>query len=163
AHRFTSLYVSNRGDELSRFALSTVRWTFWLSLLVTALLLIFGRWLLMLFGADFTSAYMIMAILAVGQLARASVGPAERVLNVLGQQRKCALAYAAAFIFNISTCLLLAPTYGATGAAVATTGAFIIESLLLFTIAKYTLGVHMFVWNWCAPYRLAPACRADQG
>ena len=150
AHRFTALYVSDRRGELSRFASSTVRWIFWLSLVATTLLLIFGRWLLLLFGADFAPAYPVMVILAAGQLVRASVGPAERVLNVLGQQRKCAIVYAAAFAFNITTCLLLAPKYGAAGTAIATAGAFVIESLLLFMLVKYTLGLHMFVWDWRA-------------
>jgi O-antigen/teichoic acid export membrane protein len=101
----------------------------------------------MLFGPDFVAGYPVMVILAVGQLARASIGPAERLLNTLGYQRICALAYAVTFAFNIGACLLLAPAYGAVGAAMATAGAFMVESALLFAIAKRKLGLHMFVWR----------------
>jgi O-antigen/teichoic acid export membrane protein len=110
--------------------------------------------LLTLFGTDFVAAYPAMLILAVGQLARASIGPAERLLNVLGQQRACAVAYVAAFGVNIGGCLLLAPAYGAIGAATATAAAFTVESVLLFVIAKRGLGLHMFVWN---PWKSADA------
>jgi len=149
AHRFTSFHVAGDRAALARFAASTIRWVFWLSLALGLLVLAFGRPLLTLFGADFVAGYPVMVILAVGQLARAAVGPAERLLNVLGQQRACAVAYAAAFAVNIGACLLLAPAYGAIGAAIATAAAFAVESALLFVIAKRRLGLHMFVWGVC--------------
>ena len=45
-------------------------------------------------AATSCSGYYLMFILAVGLLARASVGPAERLLNMLGERRSCALVYA---------------------------------------------------------------------
>jgi O-antigen/teichoic acid export membrane protein len=146
AHRFTTYFVSENSPDLAKFAASTVRWIFWPSLGLALMLLAAGRPLLMIFGADYVSAYSVMAILVVGLLARASIGPAERVLNVVGLQRKCALAYLAAFTVNISVCLALAPGYGALGVATATSGAFVVESVLLFIIAKRGLGLHMFIW-----------------
>jgi O-antigen/teichoic acid export membrane protein len=157
AHRFTAYHVVGDRAGLARFAATTVRWVFWLSLALSLLLLALGRPLLTLFGSDFVAGYPVMAILAVGQLARASIGPAERLLTVLGQQRACAVAYIAAFAVNIGTCLLLAPAYGATGAAIATAAAFVVESVLLFAIAKRGLGLYMFVWD---PWKGARA-RAD--
>ena len=147
AHRFTTYHVAGDHTGLTRFAGTTVRWVFWLSLAFSLVLLAFGRPLLSLFGPDFVSGYPVMAILAIGQLARASIGPAERLLNVLGQQRACAVAYTVAFAVNIGTCVLLAPRYGAIGAATATAAAFVVESVLLFVIAKRGLGLHMFVWG----------------
>jgi O-antigen/teichoic acid export membrane protein len=147
AHRFTTYHVDGDREGLAAFAAETVRWVFWPSLAASLLVIALGRPLLMLFGPDFVAGYPVMAILAIGQLARASIGPAERLLNMLGQQRICAVAYAAAFTFNIVTCVLLAPTYGGVGAACATAGAFVVESLLLFVIARRKLGLHMFIWR----------------
>jgi len=147
AHRFTDYHVSGDREGLAAFAATTVGLTFWPSLAVSVFILVFGRPLLSLFGTDFVSGYPVMAILAIGVLARSSIGPAERLLNVLGHQRTCAVAYSIAFAFNIIACLVLAPVYGAIGAATATAGAFVIESLLLFVIVKRALGLHMFVWN----------------
>ena len=53
-----------------------------------------GRPLLSLFGPRFVDGYHLMFILAVGLMARAAVGPVERLLNMLGEQRACAAVYA---------------------------------------------------------------------
>ena len=148
AHRFTTYHVAGDHGGLARLATSSVRWVFWPSLALSVPLIVFGHTILGLFGPDFVAGYPVMVILAIGQLARASIGPAERVVNMLGQQRRCAFAYAVAFAFNIAACLLLAPVYGAIGAAMATAGAFVIESALLYMIARRGLGLHMFVWDW---------------
>ena len=86
---------------LAELAASTVRWTFWPSLLAIALILAFGKPILWLFGPDFEAGYPLMFILAIALVARAAVGPAERVLNMLGEQRRCALVYAAVFALNL--------------------------------------------------------------
>jgi O-antigen/teichoic acid export membrane protein len=144
-HRFTALHVGGDRQGLIDFAAGTVRWTFWPSLALTLLMLAAGPFVLRLFGPGFEAGYPVMAVLALGQLARAAIGPAERLLTVLGQQRICALAYTAAFTVNIVGCVLLAPVYGGIGAACATAGAFVVESMLLFLIARHRLGLHMFV------------------
>jgi len=147
AHRFTAHHVAGDRAGLAAFAAETVRWVFWPSLAATLVMLALGKFVLMLFGESFVAGYPVMAILAVGLMARASVGPAERLLNMLGQQRICAVAYAAAFTVNLVGSLVLAPTYGATGVACATAAAFVVESSLLFVIARRKLGLTMFVWR----------------
>lgn len=145
-HRFTALHVAGDRQGLLDFAAGMVRWTFWPSLALTLLMLAVGQFVLKLFGPDFEAGYPVMAILALGQLARAAIGPSDRLLTVLGQQRICALAYTAAFTVNIAGCILLAPAFGGIGAAVATAAAFGVESILLFMIARRRLGLHMFIW-----------------
>lgn len=147
AHRFTTYQVAGDRAGLAAFAASTVRWIFWLSLALTLLILAAGWPLLMLFGPEYVAAQPVMMILAVGLLARASVGPAERLLTMLGHQRICAWAYVAAFAFNFGACILLVPSYGTIGAAIATAGGFIVESISLFIITKRSLGLHMFIWR----------------
>ena len=95
-----------------------------------------GKPMLWLFGPDFVAGYVFMLILSVGLLARAAVGPAERLLNMLGEQRICAAVYAAALAFNVAFCVALIPQYGGVGAAFATSGAIVLESALLFVVGK---------------------------
>lgn len=146
AHQFTAYHVACDRAGLAAFAASSVRWIFWPSIAATVLILALGKPILMLFGQNFVAGYPVMFILAIGLLARASVGPAERMLNMLGEQRICALAYAAAFAVNITGCFLLAAPFGGMGVACATAGAFVVESTLLFLIARHRLGLHMFIW-----------------
>ena len=98
-----------------------------------------------LFGADFTSGYVVMFILAIGMLARAAVGPAERLLNMLGERKQCATVYAIAFAINLGLCTLLIPHIGIEGAGLATSSALVVESILLYLIAKRRLGYHVFI------------------
>jgi O-antigen/teichoic acid export membrane protein len=147
AHRFSSYHVAGDRAGLSAFIAQSIKWTFWPSLAATALLLLFGRPILSLFGPQFTDGYHLMFVLAVGLLARAAIGPIERLLNMLGEQRVCALVYAGAFGVNLGLCFVLIPLFGMLGAAIATASALVIESILLFVVTKNRLGFHVFVWG----------------
>ena len=111
------------------------------------MILAFGKPILWLFGPQFVDGYFLMFILAIGPLARATVGPVERLLNMVGEQRACAVVYGSAFAVNIALCVLLIPLFGVAGAAVAISGAMILEAALLFGVAKQRLGLHVFVWR----------------
>ena len=56
--------------------------------LTIAVILALGKPILWLFGPSFDDGYPLMFILAIALIARAAVGPAERVLNMLGEQRR---------------------------------------------------------------------------
>jgi O-antigen/teichoic acid export membrane protein len=147
AHRIASIHVSGDQDALASFASTTVRWTFWPSLLATIGILALGKPILWLFGPDFVSAYPLMFILAIGLIARSAVGPAERMLNVMGEQRMCAMVYACAFTINLTGALILVPRFGAVGAAIALVSAVLCETAMLFAVAKKRLNLHLFVWQ----------------
>ncbi len=144
-HKFTEYHVSGDRQRLAAFFGETVRWTFWPSLLVCAAILAFGRPLLSLFGAEFEAGYGVMFILAIGLLSRAAVGPAERLLNMLGERKQCAFVYATAFVVNLGLCAILIPRIGIEGAAVATSTALVAESIMFYIVAKRRLGLHIFI------------------
>jgi O-antigen/teichoic acid export membrane protein len=147
AHRFSEYHVTGDQAGLTAFIRLAIKWTFWPSVAATALLLALGRPLLALFGAQFSGGYHLMFILAIGLLARAAIGPIERLLNMLGQQSACALVYGAAFALNFVGCLTLIPAFGTAGAAAATSMALVVESIMLFTVTKSRLGFHVFIWG----------------
>jgi O-antigen/teichoic acid export membrane protein len=147
AHRFSSYHIAGDRQGLTTFISQSIKWTFWPSLAATALLLLFGRPMLSLFGPQFTDGYFLMFVLAFGLLARAAIGPIERLLNMLGEQRVCAAVYAAAFAVNLGLCFALIPSLGMLGAAIATASALTFESILLYIVTKTRLGFHVFVWG----------------
>jgi O-antigen/teichoic acid export membrane protein len=147
AHRFSAYHVAGDREGLSHFLAQTIRWTFWPSLAATAVLLVFGQPILSLFGPHFEDGYPLMMILAIGLLARAAIGPIERFLSMMGEQRVSALVYASAFAVNLALCFVLIPLFGLAGAAIATAVALIFESILLFMVTKRRLGFHVFVWK----------------
>jgi O-antigen/teichoic acid export membrane protein len=144
-HKFTEYHVSGDSKRLASFFAETIKWTFWPSLAVCAGILVFGKPLLGLFGENFESGYLVMFILSVGMLARAAVGPAERLLNMLGERKQCAAIYAGAFALNLALCVALIPRIGIEGAGIATSTALVFESIMLYVIAKRRLGFHVFI------------------
>lgn len=147
AHKFSAYHVAGDRDRLAAFVADAIRWTFWPSVAATAFILLIGQPLLWLFGKNFLAGYYLMFMLAVGLLARASIGPVERLLNMLGEQRTCAKVYGAAFVLSLGLNLALIPRFGVAGAAAATSTALIVETILLFVVTKRRLGLHVFVFG----------------
>lgn len=145
AHRFSQYHVAGETEKLERFVADTIRWTFWPSLALAIGLLVVGKPLLSLFGPGFAEGYPLIFVMVIGLVARASIGPSERLLNMVGQQRACAFIYACAFATNLVLCLLLIPRFGLLGAAGSTATAIVVESTLLFVITKRRLGLHVFI------------------
>jgi O-antigen/teichoic acid export membrane protein len=139
-HRFSRHYFADEHRELRNLLTKATRWTFWPSLAAIILLLISGKFLLTLFGADFAEGYPLMFILSIGLLARAAIGPTERLLSMIGEWRLCFLAYSVAFLSNAALCILLIPIWRAAGAGAAFSAALVIESALLWILTKRTIG-----------------------
>jgi O-antigen/teichoic acid export membrane protein len=147
AHRFAEYHARGDKARLSAYVAHAIHWTFWPSLAATLLLLAAGRPLLWLFGAQFVGGYDIMFIAAIGLVVRSAIGPVERLLNMLGHQRACALAYGSAFVMNVILCVVLVPRFGGHGAAAATSLSLVSETVLLFWIVRRRLGLHVLAFG----------------
>ena len=147
AHRFAEYHALGDKDRLSAYVAHAIQWTFWPSLAATIALLAMGKPLLWLFGPHFVVGYDIMFIAAIGLVVRSAIGPVERLLNMLGHQHICALAYALAFVMNLGLCILLVPRFGGHGAAAATTISLAFETVLLFWIVRQRLGLHVLAFG----------------
>ena len=145
AERFATAWHAGDRAGLVTFVARVVKWTFWASLAMSIALLIVGRPLLWLFGPDFTEGYPILFVLIVGALARASVGPAETLLTMAGQQSASALVYGMTFAVSLLLNAILIPIYGIWGAAWATMAAMVFESVVLASVVRRRLGLDVFV------------------
>ncbi len=154
-HRFAAREVAGDRAGLERLVAFSVHLTFWPSLVLTGLLLVAGKPILGLFGPDFTEGYALIFILALGLIARAAIGPAERMLTLLGAEGGAAWVYAVAFLVNVSLGFLLIPRFELQGAALASAASMIVEAALLFFMVRRKLGLHAFVVPWKGSF--APA------
>ncbi|WP_378948325.1 oligosaccharide flippase family protein [Mesorhizobium sp. ANAO-SY3R2] len=133
-------------EKLASFARETVSWTFWPSLAMGLLVLALGKPLLMLFGPEFDAGYPLLFLLSAAVLARSAVGPCESLLTMSGNQNICAAVYAATLALNVALNVILLPTLGLWGAAIATSAAMVFEaSALSFTVWR-KLGIVMVVF-----------------
>jgi len=147
AHRFAEYHAVGDTARLSAYVAHAIKWTFWPSLAATIVLLALGKPLLWLFGPQFVIGYDIMFVAAIGLVVRSAIGPVERLLNMLGHQYICALAYALAFVMNVVLCIALVPRFGGHGAAAATSISLTFETVLLFWIVRRRLGLHVLAFG----------------
>src|SRR5260370_41490915 len=140
AHPFPDYHPHRPNPRLSAYVTHAIQWTFWPSLAATFALLALGKPLLWLFGPQFVVGYDIMFIPAIGPVGRSAIGPVERLLNMLGHQHICALAYALAFVMNLVLCVALGPRFGGHGAAAAASISLAFETVLLFWIVRRRPG-----------------------
>jgi len=120
------------------------KWTkvaFASSLAVSAALLIFADWFLLLFGEGFLVARHPMIILILAQLVNVLVGPMQQVLVMAGFERIAAACMIAGTGTNIVANAILIPKYGMEGAAIGTA-----LSILVWNVLSLT-SVYVAVWK----------------
>jgi O-antigen/teichoic acid export membrane protein len=135
SHFATSHATGNRhalGQEFGRSRLLA----FYPSLILTLVLLALGKPLLTLFGADFVSAWPVMAILAIGLLARAASGPAQALLVSTGHHNATVLVLCATLLLNCCFGIALIPRHGPVGAAIASMLATLFESAMFALLQR---------------------------
>jgi O-antigen/teichoic acid export membrane protein len=140
--------IAARGDmpALQAAVEDAVRWTFWPSLALGALMIAAGRPLLSLFGPEFVAGYPVMCILVVAFLARSAIGPVDVLLNMTGGQGACARATAIAAGANIVLNLALVPVLGLVGAAVAVSASLMLGAALNYRAARRRFGFAFGIW-----------------
>lgn len=144
AKRFATLWHAGRRAELSAFVADVVTWTFRGSLIMACVVLVIGRPLLGLFGPGFTDGFPILFVMVVGVLARASVGPAETLLSMAGQQAASARVYGLTLAVALLANLILVPLWGIWGAAWGMTLAMVFEAFVLAIAVRRRLGLEVF-------------------
>ena len=96
------------------------------ALVLSAVLLLFGRWLLHLFGPAFPPAAGALSILVLGQLALAVLGSGGGLLAIAGRNRVLMGVMVTAALADVALCFVLIPTLGMNGAATATLAAMLV-------------------------------------
>ena len=147
AHHFTRFFANNDMAGLREYAIKITQLTFWPTLLLAIFMVVLGKYVLMLFGAQFADGQHLLAILAVGIVARASIGPAESLLSMTGNQKYSMMVFAAALACNLGLNLVLIPIFGVTGAAIAISAAIIFETVAFYAAIHRKLGVRIFVFS----------------
>ncbi|WP_245555237.1 lipopolysaccharide biosynthesis protein [Ahrensia kielensis] len=147
----SNLFAARIDDDdksaLRLLARRSATWTFWPSLIMGIIVLAAGPLLLSMFGTAFREGYPVLFIMVTGVVLRASIGPAENLLNMSGNQNICATVFGAVLAINIALNLILIPQFGIYGAAAATAIATVFETLALFYIVRVRIGVSMFVFS----------------
>jgi O-antigen/teichoic acid export membrane protein len=134
--RISALHASRLRPELRVLLKEAQLMSLVPSLICAALLVIFGQWILALFGEAFVEGYPAMVIVALGLLARAAAGPSQNLLMIAGRQNQAAMVMAGAVLINLALCGLLIPAMSFVGAAIAAAAGFSFEATVSAILAR---------------------------
>ena len=134
-------YSAGQFDRLQQVATSAARFTFPFSLATTFVIWLLGKEILGLFGPEFESGYMPLLVIALGQMVNGLTGPVGYLLTMTGNQATSARIEGATAVLAIAACLVLVPSHGLLGAALADAIANVVRNAALFIAVWKKLGV----------------------
>ncbi len=141
AQKYAALAAPADRAELQALIGSTATLSTYLTAIGAVSLALLAAPLLNLFGAEFTAAAPLVALLSFGIVLSCALGPGEDVLNMLGEERLCTLGFVVALAVNVALNFALIPLLGLSGAAIATVTALAVRSALLAWFAWRRLGL----------------------
>ncbi len=133
-----------RGDQpgMARQYRAVGRWIFTLFLLLAGTLALSSKFILSIYGSEFTDYWIVVPILTAGRLFNAAGGPAQAALLMAGRSKLEFANNIMINVLNIVLNLILIPRYHVLGAAVATT-----TSLTVFNLARLVeVAVLLKIW-----------------
>jgi O-antigen/teichoic acid export membrane protein len=75
------------------------------------------------------------------------MGPAEYLLNMLGEQALCATVLVTAAVLNVALNFALVPQYGLIGAACATSLSLVMAALMNSVVVWRRLEIEIAIWK----------------
>ena len=138
APRFASLYRQNKMTALQSLVTRSSRMVLIATLVIALVYIVWGKWLLGIFGTEFEAGYTALIIIALGQVLNTTTGSVGVLLMMTNHSWAAGLGVAASAIVNIILNLFFIPAYGIEGAAVATLVSIVIWNgiLVVFTWSK---------------------------
>ena len=135
------LYSCGRLREVERMI---HRVTAGLTLLATIslmLFVVFGHWLLSIWGREFGGAYLVLVVLGIGQFFNISTGCCGMLLVMCGHEKILGYLSSAFLVINLILNYFLILKWGALGAASATAITIAGQNIAKLIIAKRKTGI----------------------
>ncbi|WP_346857510.1 flippase [uncultured Draconibacterium sp.] len=142
--KIASLYNERKFKELEKMIKHTNKGLLLLAIFIILFFIIFGKWLLSLWGNEFIEGYFVLIVLGVGQFVNLATGSVGIILIMTGHekiQRNISIVFMLIFVFLN---YLLIKTYGITGAAIATSFVIIGMNITKYIYVKRTVKIKIY-------------------
>jgi O-antigen/teichoic acid export membrane protein len=130
-----------------------------ITLPIVAALILFRKNLLAMFGTEFESGGVALAILALAQLFNTATGPVGLILSLTGQQHRLVACLGFGLLVNVALNVVWIPAYGLIGAASAAALAHVCWNLAAVVAVVKHVGVNPTVF----PFWRASGRHASRG
>jgi len=139
-------HLLNNRQALQATVRNANRFALTITLCAFVFLLLFGSYVLAVFGPEFKEGYVAVVGLMIAQVIRAAAGPAIQVLMISGNQRASIPVYISSIALLFACNLLFVPLFGFAGAAAAVIFATLFWTISLNRIVKRTIGIRVSVF-----------------
>ena len=113
-------FANQKMGQFKKLVAFSAKLNFIVSSFVVVNIILFHKWLLLVFGEEFLAGATVLIVLCLGQLVNAMTGSVATILQMTGNQKVYQNIVLCALLLNIVLNLLLVPKYGVMGAATAT-------------------------------------------
>lgn len=138
----SSLYTQRKIEELQKITTKSARLIGLSSLIVSLMLIIFGKQFLSIFGESFIQGYTVLVILCAGKVINAFSGLVGLLLNMTNHEKDTAFVNISCAFTNVALNYYLIPLYGAEGAAFSTSLTVAICNIWLVYLVYKRIGIH---------------------
>lgn len=128
--RLSDLHTAGKHDQIAHLYRLTARWAMWPGLATAWALMLWGGYLMRLFGPEFRGGTTALSLLAFGKAFSVATGMSGNFLAVTGRSRLHLSNMLLLVGINLGLNLLWIPKYGGTGAAAATCVALVGVNML---------------------------------
>lgn len=140
-HRFAAAYIEKDRARAQSLVEIIALVSLAPALVLWGVLALFGPWILGLFGPEMMAGHLALMILASAAVLDSALGASTELLMMSGQQRIVGIVNGIAGGLNIVLNLILVPSLGLIGAALATTLCLALWKGVLAWVAWRRLGV----------------------
>lgn len=144
---FSNAIASQKPSEIQKILNHIMKIVTAISLLLLIIIFIFSQSLLNYFGEEFIEASSTLKILILGQFINSISGPVAVILTLLNKQKLVLKYMFLAVIISILLNLILIPSIGMIGAALATTIAIIFWNIALYLHLYFKDNINTLAWT----------------
>lgn len=129
--------VKDNKEEFEKVYYTTTKWVFFITFLSLAWLIIYGKELITVFFTEnYSIAYISLVILSIGYVINSCVYTSRDILLLYNKTKMIFVATVCSCILNIVLNIIMIPSMGMIGAALATSISLTVLSIILFILSK---------------------------
>jgi O-antigen/teichoic acid export membrane protein len=142
--KFAEEYSNNNILGMEKIAMQSSKLIFWTTLPLAAILLIFPKFFMGLYGVEFLIGFEVLRWLIIGRIVNAFSGSVGNLMQMSGQQKSYMNILIIGSVINVFLNYFLIPIYGIKGAAFASISSLSFWNLSMVLVVKKKFGFYTF-------------------
>ena len=138
--KFAEKFASDDIKGMGKVAMQSAKMIFWTSTPLAAILLIFPKFFMGLYGAEFLIGFEVLRWLIIGRIVNALSGSVGNLMQMSGQQNIYMNILIIGTVINVVLNYYLIPIYGIKGAAIASVVSLSFWNLTMVYMVKRKFG-----------------------